>query len=292
MKPSPMDRPNQKGLVAELTSLLTKGNAHVTFEDATADLTPALWNQRLPDAPYTIWQLVEHVRIAQWDIVEFCLEPQHESPPWPAGYWPAPDATADEEQWQEALNSIRKDRQRLSAPAACPRHQPAGAPAPRHRPNHSARGPAHCRPRCLPYGADNARAPPAPRLGIGGAATEATGSGPDASVATAIRLPVLARPAARLAMRNVLLLVLLMLPACFSYAQKAPTAAALAALMQKAGVPGMQLVYTRGDSAGLCPGPAHRRHASRRNAGTTFEAASLGKAVQAYTALRLHDGGD
>ena len=110
---SPMDRPNQKGLVAELTSLLTKGNAHVTFEDACADLTPAQWNLRLPDAPYTIWQLAEHVRNAQWDIVEFCLEPRHESPKWPEGYWPAPDATADEDQWQDTLDRIRQDRQRF-----------------------------------------------------------------------------------------------------------------------------------------------------------------------------------
>jgi hypothetical protein len=117
-----MDRPNQKALLAELTSLLTKGNAHATFEDACADLTPEIWNRHVPEVPYTIWQLVEHVRIAQWDIVEFCVEPEHESPKWPEGYWPAPDATADEEQWQETLDHIRQDRQRflhiLHAPGA------------------------------------------------------------------------------------------------------------------------------------------------------------------------------
>jgi uncharacterized damage-inducible protein DinB len=108
-----MDRTDQKGLLAELTNLLTKGNAHVTFEEACADLKPAQWNQHVPDVPYTIWHLVEHVRIAQWDIVEFCFEPEHESPKWPDGYWPTPDATADEEQWQETLNQIRQDRQRF-----------------------------------------------------------------------------------------------------------------------------------------------------------------------------------
>ncbi len=108
-----MDRPNQKALLAELTSLLTKGNAHVTFEAAVDDLTPEIWNQHVPEVPYTIWHLVEHVRIAQWDIVEFCFEPEHKSPEWPAGYWPAPDATADEEQWQEALDQIRQTRQRF-----------------------------------------------------------------------------------------------------------------------------------------------------------------------------------
>ncbi|MDB5233404.1 MAG: transporter [Hymenobacter sp.] len=108
-----MERHTKNSLLAELTSLLTKGNAHATFEEACADLTPKIWNQHAPDVPYTIWQLVEHVRIAQWDIVEFCLEPRHESPKWPDGYWPAPYATADEDQWQDTLDHIRKDRQRF-----------------------------------------------------------------------------------------------------------------------------------------------------------------------------------
>ena len=108
-----MDKSTKQGVVAELISLLEDGNAHVTFEYACADLTPELWNQRLPDAPYTIWQLVEHLRIAQWDIAEFCLDPQHVSPAWPAGYWPAPGATADEQTWLAALAQISTDRHRF-----------------------------------------------------------------------------------------------------------------------------------------------------------------------------------
>jgi len=108
-----MDESTKEGLVAELISLLEKGNAHATFEDACADLTPVQWNQRLPDVPYTIWQLAEHVRIAQWDILEFCLNGKHESPGWPAGYWPAKDATADEKTWQATLTQIHVDRQRF-----------------------------------------------------------------------------------------------------------------------------------------------------------------------------------
>lgn len=108
-----MEKPVREGLVAELISLLTKGNAHATFEEATAGLTPEIWNQHVPDLPYTIWQLVEHVRIAQWDILEFSLGEEHESPEWPAGYWPAKDATADEQQWQATLDQIQADRQRF-----------------------------------------------------------------------------------------------------------------------------------------------------------------------------------
>ncbi|RFP66243.1 DinB family protein [Hymenobacter lapidiphilus] len=108
-----MDQTTKQGVVTELISLLTQGNAHVTFEDACADLTPAQWNQHVPEAPYTIWQLVEHVRIAQWDIVEFSLGAEHTSPNWPAGYWPTQTATADEAQWHQTLAQIQTDRQRF-----------------------------------------------------------------------------------------------------------------------------------------------------------------------------------
>lgn len=110
-----MNNSTKQGFVAELVSLLEEGNAHVTFEYACADLTPTHWNQRLPDVPYTIWQLAEHMRIAQWDILEFCLDPEHQSPEWPAGYWPAKDATADKATWQATLAQISTDRQRFIA---------------------------------------------------------------------------------------------------------------------------------------------------------------------------------
>ena len=108
-----MDHATKRGIVAELISLLTQANAHVTFTDACADLTPARWNQLVPEAPYTIWQLVEHVRIAQWDIVEFSLGAEHVSPDWPTGYWPAKTATADEATWHQTLHQIQADQQRF-----------------------------------------------------------------------------------------------------------------------------------------------------------------------------------
>lgn len=110
-----MEKTTKAGIVVELISLLTKGNAHATFEEATAGLTPASWNQRVPEVPYTIWQVAEHLRIAQEDIAEFSRSAAHQSPEWPAGYWPAPDATADEQQWQTTLDRIRADRQRFIA---------------------------------------------------------------------------------------------------------------------------------------------------------------------------------
>lgn len=108
-----MDQTARQSVVRELTDLLLKGNAHVTFEEACADLTPATWNQPVAGAPYTIWQLAEHVRIAQWDILEFCLDAEYKSPAWPAGYWPAQNAIADDKTWQATLTQIRQDRQRF-----------------------------------------------------------------------------------------------------------------------------------------------------------------------------------
>ncbi|MGY3088555.1 hypothetical protein ACVWYF_001588 [Hymenobacter sp. UYAg731] len=108
-----MEKATQQGIVAELISLLTQGNAHATFEDACAGLTSDLWNRHVPEVPYTIWQLVEHIRIAQHDIVEFSFSEKHESPEWPAGYWPARDTTADKKQWQATLDHIHADRQRF-----------------------------------------------------------------------------------------------------------------------------------------------------------------------------------
>ena len=115
-----MDSPTRAALVAELTALLTQGNAHATFEQAVADLPAPLRNQVAPGVPYTIWQLVEHVRIAQWDIVEFCLHPQHQSPEWPAGYWPDKALTVDEAGWQATLRQIQADQRRFLALLADP----------------------------------------------------------------------------------------------------------------------------------------------------------------------------
>ncbi|MFD1874171.1 DinB family protein [Hymenobacter bucti] len=108
-----MDQPTRAALVAELTQLLTAGNAHATFEQAIAELPPAVRNQTVPEVPYTIWHLVEHLRIAQADILEFCVNPAYVAPEWPAGYWPDKKVLVDEAGWQAALTAIRHDQQQF-----------------------------------------------------------------------------------------------------------------------------------------------------------------------------------
>jgi hypothetical protein len=93
----------------QLLALLRGGNAHLTFDQAVADFPLDQINTRPPNVPYTPWHLLEHIRIAQWDILEFTRDPKHVSPPWPKGYWPAPDAQADQAQWEKTLNDFRAD---------------------------------------------------------------------------------------------------------------------------------------------------------------------------------------
>ena len=108
-----MEPQGRAALLAELTALLAGGNAHATFDQAVADLPAELRNRVVPGVPYTIWQLVEHLRIAQYDILEFCLNPAYQAPEWPAGYWPGKTVPVDEAGWQAALHAIAHDQQQF-----------------------------------------------------------------------------------------------------------------------------------------------------------------------------------
>ena len=105
---------NKDEIVREqLLSLLQGGNAHMSFDQAVADFPLDEVNTRPPNVPYTPWRLLEHMRIAQWDILEFIQNPNHVSPEWPEGYWPAPDEQADKSQWKETINRFQADLQAL-----------------------------------------------------------------------------------------------------------------------------------------------------------------------------------
>lgn len=100
---------DEKVIRLQLAQLLDGRNAHMTFDDAVADFPPEKINSRPPNVPYTIWHLVEHLRIAQWDILEFVRDPHHQSPSWPKGYWPAPDAVASIDDWNRSIEEFRAD---------------------------------------------------------------------------------------------------------------------------------------------------------------------------------------
>ena len=79
---------NHKELIKNLVKLIEKGNAHASLDDALKDIPFSLLGEKPGNLPYSIWQLAEHIRIAQWDILEFSRNAKHVSPKWPDGYWP------------------------------------------------------------------------------------------------------------------------------------------------------------------------------------------------------------
>jgi hypothetical protein len=103
----------QRPLRDHLIELLRGGSAHLTFEKATEGVPPALRGAKVPPVPHTPWRLLEHLRIAQWDIVEFCVNPKHKSPAWPTGYWPEGDAPDDDAAWDRAIAGYRADAKRM-----------------------------------------------------------------------------------------------------------------------------------------------------------------------------------
>lgn len=99
----------------QLLSLLRGGNAHMTFDDAVADFPMDKINAQAPGLSYTPWRLLEHIRIAQWDIVEFVRNPGHVSPRWPEGYWPPEGELADEARWNQTIAGFTRDHAVLEA---------------------------------------------------------------------------------------------------------------------------------------------------------------------------------
>lgn len=98
-----------KILTAELIKLLKGGSAHASFNDAVDGLPANLRAVKHQDLPYTIWQLVEHIRIAQWDMLMFSKEAAHRSPKWPDEYWVKETGPKDEAEWERSLKQIDDD---------------------------------------------------------------------------------------------------------------------------------------------------------------------------------------
>ena len=78
----------EKVLREHLVNLLSGRGAHVDWKATFSGVPPKLRGVRPSGLPYSVWELLEHMRIAQWDILEFSRDAKHVSPDWPAGYWP------------------------------------------------------------------------------------------------------------------------------------------------------------------------------------------------------------
>ena len=104
-----------------LVKLLEGGHAHATFDAAIKGLPAALRARAPKGLPYSPWQLLEHLRIAQWDILEFSRNPKHVSPEWPAGYWPATDAPPSPAAWNKSVSAFQADLKVMMSLVKSPR---------------------------------------------------------------------------------------------------------------------------------------------------------------------------
>jgi len=98
-----------KIIVDEIVKLLRGGSAHIGLKDALNGLPANARGDKPAKLPYSIWQLVEHIRIAQWDMLQFCLDANHKSPKWPDDYWPEEAGPADDKAWENSLQQIDDD---------------------------------------------------------------------------------------------------------------------------------------------------------------------------------------
>jgi hypothetical protein len=102
-------------VVRQLEELLNKGTAHASFGEAVQGIDHDLPGAVPKGLPYSIWQLVEHIRISQRDILEFSRDPDHRSPKWPEEYWPKEPAPPDAHAWKRSIDQITADRKAFIA---------------------------------------------------------------------------------------------------------------------------------------------------------------------------------
>lgn len=102
-------RTSDQPLRDHLLYLLKGGGAHATFEDAIGDWPVQVAGAKVANYPHSAWMLLEHLRLAQWDILEFSRNRKHVSPKWPEGYWPAAEAPASEKEWKESVAAFKND---------------------------------------------------------------------------------------------------------------------------------------------------------------------------------------
>lgn len=104
---------DEKVLREMLTSMLKGGEAHVPVKTALQDVKAEFRNVRPKKEIHSVWENLEHIRIAQKDIIEYMLKPDWESPVWPDEYWPSPAEEASDEKWENSINEFFRDLEKM-----------------------------------------------------------------------------------------------------------------------------------------------------------------------------------
>jgi uncharacterized damage-inducible protein DinB len=99
---------DEKSLRDLLGRALSWGEAHVDWKKAVEGIPPKDRGKRPRGSPHSPWELLEHIRLATWDILEFSRNPKHVSPDWPAGYWPAKPAPANAAAWDKSVKALAR----------------------------------------------------------------------------------------------------------------------------------------------------------------------------------------
>jgi DinB family protein len=106
---------------ALIHEVFTTELGHMSVDEAVAGFPAKHFNTRPPNVPYSFWHILEHIRIAQVDLLDYVLTRKHVSPAWPEGYWPKPDATTDAAGWKRTVAAIKKDLARMDRVLADPK---------------------------------------------------------------------------------------------------------------------------------------------------------------------------
>jgi hypothetical protein len=104
-----------------LAKALDWGEAHADFDKAIADWPPALRGTRVEGLPYSGWELLEHLRLAQRDILEFSRSSRYRERKWPDDYWPETPAPPDAGAWDRSVEAFRRDRRAVQKLASDPK---------------------------------------------------------------------------------------------------------------------------------------------------------------------------
>ncbi len=110
-----MTKDHEQSLRKHLLELLAGGSAHAKFDDVIKGLPPKLRGAKPANFPHTAWMLLEHLRLAQRDILDFSRNPKHVSPPWPSGYWPKTEAPPNAAAWNKSIQQFRRDLKAMQA---------------------------------------------------------------------------------------------------------------------------------------------------------------------------------
>lgn len=95
--------------------LLTRDHAHAGFDAAVKDVPPEIRGKRPKGAEHSLWELLEHLRLSQWDMLDYVRNPKYAAAKWPEGYWPAKQTPPDEAAWDKSVKAFKRDRNALAA---------------------------------------------------------------------------------------------------------------------------------------------------------------------------------